>query len=363
MEAMVVKTEDWSDRRVLVTGHTGFKGAWLSLWLQKMGAKVVGYALDPPTQPNMFEIAGVRKGMESVTGDVRDYENLFRVMSRFKPEVVFHLAAQSLVRESYRSPRVTYETNVMGTVNILDAIRSIDSACTVVIVTSDKCYENREWLWSYREDEALGGHDPYSSSKGCAELVTCAFSRSFFPGDQFSRHGVAVASARAGNVIGGGDWSNERLIPDLIRAFACGSPASVRSPHAIRPWQHVISLLEGYLLLAERLIVSGNEFAGAWNFGPLDSDAKAVSWIADRAAKEWGMGASWRHDTSERPHEASLLKLDSSRARMLLRWEPNIDLEHGLCETIRWYKAIASGEDMRHFSEQQISDYLCSRRS
>jgi CDP-glucose 4,6-dehydratase len=265
----------WKGKRVLVTGHTGFKGGWLSLWLQQMDAEVCGYSLPAPTDPSLFVVAHIADGIRSVEGDIRDLEHLKRVVAEFRPEIVFHLAAQPLVRQSYRDPVETYSTNVMGTVNVLEAVRQVGGVRVVVSITSDKCYENREWCWAYRENEAMGGYDPYSSSKGCAELVTAALRNSFFHPDKFAEHGVAVASARAGNVIGGGDWAKDRLVPDMIRAFMCRETVVVRSPNAVRPWQHVLDPLSGYLRLAEKLWESGGEFAEAWNFGPAEDDARA----------------------------------------------------------------------------------------
>jgi len=347
----------WKDKKVLVTGHTGFKGSWLSLWLQSAGAKVVGYALPPPTKPSLFEIASVADGMVSLTGDVRDLEKLGAAIRSHSPEIVFHMAAQSLVRPSYANPVETYGTNVMGTVNLLDAIRRGEGTRVVVIVTSDKCYENREWIWGYREDEPMGGHDPYSNSKGCAELVTAAFRNSFFPLGEFVRHGVALASARAGNVIGGGDWAKDRLIPDIMRAFMNREKVTIRNPHAVRPWQHVLEPLSGYLLLAEKLWENGPDYAEAWNFGPDDSDARPVSWIADHLTAMWGDDAGWKRTEGEELHEANLLKLDSSKARSRLGWHPRWNLAIVLKATAFWYRACQSRQNMRGVVLEQLGDY------
>ncbi len=351
MEGVEVTPEFWKGKRVLLTGHTGFKGSWLSLWLQRLNAEVAGYSLAPPSQPSLFEIAQVGRGMRSETGDVRDLAGLKRVLSEHQAEIVVHMAAQSLVRPSYADPVETYSTNVMGTVNVLEAVRHSPSVRVVVVVTSDKCYENREWLWGYRENEPMGGHDPYSNSKGCAELVTAAFRSSYF-----SRDGghVAVASARAGNVIGGGDWAIDRLIPDIVRALAAGRPAEIRRPASIRPWQHVLEPLAGYLALAEALWGDRDRFAGGWNFGPTDSGAKPVAWIAQRLCDVWEEGATWRNLNIDDVHEAGLLKLDSSKARALLRWEPRLDLSHAITWIAEWYKAHKAGADMRDFSNGQI---------
>lgn len=347
----------WQGKKVLITGHTGFKGGWLSLWLQSWGADVMGYSLAPPTQPSLFEIAGVANGMASITGDVRDLEQIQTVIAAYQPEIVFHMAAQPLVRYSYINPVETYATNVMGTVNLLEAIRRLGGVKAVVNITSDKCYENREWVWGYRENEPMGGYDPYSNSKGCAELVTSAFRNSFFNPAEFDRHGVAVASVRAGNVIGGGDWAEDRLIPDIIRAFMAQQPAVIRNPHAIRPWQHVLEPLGGYLLLAQKLWEEGPAYAEGWNFGPDDEDAKPVGWIVERLTTKWGDGASWTLDNGEHPHEAHYLKLDCSKAKARLGWSPRWNLATALEATATWYRAYQARQDMRGLVLEQIQAY------
>lgn len=347
----------WTGKRVLITGHTGFKGGWLSLWLQQLGAEIVGYALEPPTQPSLFEVAQVGQGMESVLGDVRDPAHLQAIFSRHRPEIVFHLAAQALVRDSYQFPVETYATNVMGTVHLLEAVRQTGGVRVVVNITSDKCYENREWVWGYRETEPLGGYDPYSNSKGCAELVTSAYRNSFFNPADFQRHGVALASVRAGNVIGGGDWARDRLIPDIMRAFLAGQPVIIRNPHAIRPWQHVLEPLIGYLELAEQLWQHGPDYAEGWNFGPNDDDAKPVSWIVEYLAALWGGQSRWVLDGGNHPHEAHYLKLDCSKAKMRLGWRPRWNLEQALTRTVDWYSAYAGHKDMRAVTLGQISGY------
>ncbi len=344
----------WRGKRVLVTGHTGFKGSWLSLWLQSAGAKVAGFALPAPTNPSLFELAGVAEGMDSIEGDVRELASLRAAVDRVRPEVVFHLAAQSVVRLSYEEPVETYATNVLGTVHLLEAVRRRGDVRAVVVVTSDKCYENREWEWGYREIEAMGGHDPYSSSKGCAELVTSAYRASFFAA---SAGQTAIASARAGNVIGGGDWTRDRLIPDIMRAIADGRPVVIRNPGAIRPWQHVLEPLGGYLLLAERLFERGHEFADAWNFGPGDEDCRPVSWVVARLAEEWGDDVRWEMDKGPQPHEARYLKLDSSGARARLGWRPRWSLAEALRAIVRWHKAHRAGADMRAMVLEQIGQY------
>lgn len=344
----------WQGRRVLMTGHTGFKGGWLSLWLQAMGTRVVGFALPPPTKPSLFEIARVGSGMTSLIGDIRDLPHLETVFAEYRPEIVIHMAAQSLVRRSYAEPVETYATNVMGTVNLLEAVRVTDSVRAVVNVTSDKCYENREWVWGYRENEAMGGYDPYSSSKGCAELVTAAYRRSFFSQDS---HRVALASVRAGNVIGGGDWAADRLIPDILQAIEQGGPASIRSPQAVRPWQHVLEPLAGYLALAEKLHEEGSAYAEGWNFGPDDEDAKPVQWIVERLATAWGEGASWTLDAGLHPHEANYLELDCSKAKLRLGWQPRWHLDRALDAIVEWHRAYLRGEDMRDLTLRQIAEY------
>ncbi len=344
----------WADKKVLLTGHTGFKGSWLSLWLQEMGADLTGYSLEPPTNPSLFENAKVASGMRSIQGDICDLEHMSSVMAETEPDIVLHLAAQSLVRYSYDHPLETYQTNVMGTANVLEAVRRHPSARSVVCVTTDKCYENREWVWGYREDEPMGGFDPYSSSKGCAELLISAYRRSFFD-EQAS---ASVASARAGNVIGGGDWALDRLIPDIMRALLKEEEIVIRNPNSIRPWQHVIEPLSGYLLLAQSLFPDNNEMAQGWNFGPTDSDAKPVGWIVDQLTEQWGEGARWRLDGLDHPHEAQYLKLDISKAAAQLGYRPRMDLPTALDWTASWYKAFQEGADLRAITTSQIADFL-----
>jgi len=352
MEAVGIDSDFWNGRRVLVTGHTGFKGSWLTLWLQLLGAKVVGYALNPPTEPSLHELARVSEGIVSVTGDVRDLERLSAVVLEHKPEIVFHLAAQAMVRASYSDPVSTYSTNVLGTVNLLEALRRTGCSRAVVNVTSDKCYENRETQKPYREDEPLGGFDPYSSSKACAEIVTNAYRSSYFDSVE-----TALASVRAGNVIGGGDWAKDRLVPDLVRAFTAKAPVTIRYPDAVRPWQHVLDPLCGYLLLAQALWRDGKRFAEAWNFGPDDNDACRVATVVERAVVQWGPGAAWKKDEAVHPHEAGLLRLDSSKARTRLNWHPRWHVGEALRHTMEWYKRYAAGSDMRAFSLDQIARY------
>ena len=346
----------WEGKRVLITGHTGFKGSWLSLWLQNAGAHVTGYSLLPPTQPSMFDIAKVAQGMNSNIGDVRDQPHLEKILTENQPEIIIHMAAQALVRLSYHNPVETYSTNVMGTIHLLEAVRKTPSVRAVVNVTSDKCYENREWPWGYRENEAMGGFDPYSNSKGCAELVTSAYRSSFFNVSVGSKM-VALASARAGNVIGGGDWAADRLIPDIIQAITDNRPVKIRNPHAIRPWQHVLEPLSGYMCLAQKLYEQGTDYAEAWNFGPNENDTKPVQWIVEQLIQIWGGDARWDIDKNEYPHEAHYLKLDCSKSKMRLDWEPRWSLTETLAGIVDWQKAYQSGLNMREFSLGQIAHY------
>lgn len=341
----------YAGKKIFITGHTGFKGSWLCLWLSSMGAHVTGYALDPPTEPNLFSLARIAELVNSHIADVRDAECLARLMCEAKPEIVIHMAAQPLVRDSYKIPIETYATNVMGTVHLLEAVRQCPSVKAVVNVTTDKCYENREWVWGYRENEPMGGFDPYSSSKGCSELITAAYRNSYF------QHSVAVASARAGNVIGGGDWATDRLIPDCISALLSGEPIRIRNPNAIRPWQHVLEPLCGYLTLARSLYESGAAFAEGWNFGPADDDAKPVEWIVQQMCRFWGDEATYEIDDGDHPHEAHYLKLDCSKAGARLGWHPRWNLEKALSSIIDWVTVYRSAGDLRKCCLEQISSY------
>ncbi len=349
MENLELSSAFWSDKRVLITGHTGFKGGWLSIYLLRLGAKVAGYALPAATEPSLFDLARVSDHMQSETGDVRNIEQLTKVISGFRPDIIIHMAAQALVRPSYADPVDTFSTNVMGTVNVLEAARHVDSVRSVVNVTTDKCYENLEREAGYREDEPLGGHDPYSSSKGCSELVTSSFRRSF---------SLPVASARAGNVIGGGDWAEDRLLPDMMRSFIAGEAVTIRNPASTRPWQHVLEPLQGYLLLAQHLHDDSSAFAEAWNFGPDDDDAKPVEWLADRVCDLWGAPASWINATDDdQPHEAAFLRLNCDKAKDRLGWQPRMALPQALAWTVEWYKAFQRGDDVRALTESQISNF------
>lgn len=354
---MIDRKAFWQGRKVLITGHTGFKGSWLSLWLQKLEADVVGYALSPPTEPNLFEVAKVADGMTSIIGDVRDLETVKSVVQEHQPEILFHLAAQPIVRQSYKDPVETYSTNVMGTVNVLEAVRHTKGIRAVVSITSDKCYQNNEWVWGYRENDPVGGHDPYSSSKGAAELIISSFRNSYFTPDLYQHHGVGLASARAGNVIGGGDWARDRLIPDFMRAMMDDRPVIIRSPTAIRPWMHVLDPLNGYMQLAEHLARQGGEFAQAWNFGPSDEDTQTVSWIVDYLTKSWGENARWELGSAKHPHENRWLKLDYSKAFRYLEWSTRLHLSTALEWIVEWYKAYQANEDMNALTLEQIARF------
>ena len=357
MEKLVINPSFWKGRKVFITGHTGFKGSWLSLWLAQLGANVTGYSLEPPTKPALFEDAKVVGVLQrSILGDIRDADTFTEAMQAAKPEVVIHMAAQSLVRESYIDPVGTYTVNVIGTVNLFEAVRKTSGIKVVLNITTDKCYENREWVWSYRENEPMGGHDPYSSSKGCAELISSAYRRSFL-----QHEGVALATARAGNVIGGGDWAKDRIVPDAMLAFMNKTHFLVRNPAATRPWQHVLEPLSGYIMLCQQLIQYPDAFAESWNFGPSEEDIKPVSSLADILIKNWGEGVSWELDGETHPHEASFLKLDCSKAKAKLNWKPIWNLERALDETVRWYKVWHSEREMHQFSLNQIENYQQER--
>jgi CDP-glucose 4,6-dehydratase len=351
LENMGLNAEFWRGKRVLVTGHTGFKGGWLSLWLQELGADVFGFALPPPTRPNFYEAAQVEAGMVSRLGDLREFEEIHAFMAEIRPDIVLHLAAQAEVLEGYADPLGTFATNLMGSLHVLEAARQVESVRALVAVSSDKCYENLGWHWGYRENDRLGGADPYSGSKACMEIAVAAYRDAYFS------HGAGprVATARAGNVIGGGDWAKNRLAPDLLRAFERGAPAQLRRPNAVRPWQHVLEPLLGYLLLAQALCADeGAAYAQAWNFGPRADDAYPVSWLADRLAALWGEEASWTCDAEAYPHEAAYLSLDASMAGRDLAWRPRWRLEDALRATRLWHGAWLQGEDMQAFSLAQI---------
>jgi len=359
MKPTHVDPDFWQDKKVFLTGHTGFKGGWLSLWLASMGAKVTGYALAPNTSPNLFGVLAIDSLIEkSCIADICDLAALQNSMSEANPDVVIHMAAQPLVRYSYANPVETYATNVMGTVHVLESVRVLDGVRATVIVTTDKCYENKEWVWGYRENESMGGYDPYSNSKGCAELVTAAFRRSYFSSPNSTNK---VASARAGNVIGGGDWSEDRLIPDAIEAFEANTPLMIRNPLATRPWQHVLEPLSGYLILAQALYEQGSPFASGWNFGPRDEDNRAVQEVVNLLISGWGETARWEKEGSEQPHEANLLKLDCSKARSQLGWAPKWDLEMAVQKIVQWQKSFQAKENMQDVSLAQINQYMSSK--
>ena len=350
---MTVDISFWKDKKVFITGHTGFKGSWLSIWLEYMGAEVCGIALEPPTTPNNFTVSKTSQYMLSLIGDTRDAELIHSAMSNFRPDIVLHLAAQPLVRLSYIDPMETYTTNIIGTLNVLEACKKVDSVKAIVNVTTDKCYENKEWPWGYREDEPMGGYDPYSSSKGCSELITSCYERSFF-----NNGTCALASARAGNVIGGGDWAVDRIVPDTLRAFENDEKVNIRYPNAIRPWQHVLEPLSGYLTLAQKLYTEGDVYSGGWNFGPHDIDAKPVDWIVSHMSNKWGGNTGYTVDGENHPHEAHYLKLDISKARAKLNWSPRWDLNKALDATIEWHQAWLKKDDMQQVCVSQIKNYM-----
>ena len=353
-----MKRSFWRGRRVFVTGHTGFKGSWLCLLLDALGAKVYGYALPPPTNPSLFELAGVGRLSESTIGDIRDLASLSACLSAASPDVVLHMAAQSVVLTSYEDPVDTYSTNVLGTVHVLEAVRRSQRPCTVINVTTDKCYENKGWVWGYREADELGGRDPYSNSKACAELVGMSYRESFFPASAAREHGVGLASARAGNVIGGGDWTARQLIPEAIASFARGQPVVLRHPEATRPWQHVLDCLSGYLELAEALAADPLRFDGAWNFGPASDEARPVSHIVERLATHWSVAPAWVQDSAQHAPEEARLALDASKAAALLGWRCRLPLDAALDQVADWYLGHQRGVDVRHLCRQQIDGYL-----
>lgn len=356
VEDLVIDQSFWAGRSVFITGHTGFKGAWMSLLLSQLGARVSGFALAPENGHDLFAVADVERDVRHRIGDVRDLSELRKAVGEAQPTVVFHMAAQALVRSSYQEPVTTYETNVMGTVNLLEVVRHAPEVQAVVVVTSDKCYDNREWPWGYRETDRLGGRDPYSNSKACAELVTAAYRSSFFEDNAAAR----IATARAGNVIGGGDWARDRLIPDAMRAFMAREPLLIRNPRSIRPWQHVLDPVAAYLLLAERLVTGARRFEGSWNFGPSAEGDSPVEYIASQLVHHWGNGSQWERDETAQQHEATSLKLDCSKARAQLGWRPMFDLNSALRQTVEWYRAYEAGSDMRAITLAQISQALNS---
>lgn len=353
MSARQINTSFWESKRVLITGHTGFKGSWLSLWLQSLGANICGISLNPPTEPSLFIEAKVAKKMRHEIADIRDFTSINNIFKSFKPEIVIHMAAQPLVRLSYKEPINTYATNVMGTIHIYEASREARSVKAIVNVTTDKCYENYEWIWGYRENDRMGGHDPYSSSKGCSELISSAYIKSFL-----DLEGIALATARAGNVIGGGDWAKDRLIPDVLNSLEKGETIQVRNPKSIRPWQHVLEPLSGYLLLAEDLFFNGKATSGSWNFGPKDEDAKSVQWIVENLSKKWNKNNKWKIQKGEHPHEANYLKLDISKAKNQLGWKPRWSLETSLDKISDWHQGWLAEENVQDICQKQIAEFM-----
>lgn len=351
----------YKNKKVLITGHTGFKGSWLSLWLLELGANVIGYSLEPPTEPNLFDSIKLKNKITHILGEVRDENHLFTVFEKYKPEFVFHLAAQPLVRLSYTEPKLTYETNIMGTINVLEAVRKTKSVKVCIIITTDKCYENKEWIYGYREIDSMGGYDPYSSSKACAELVVSAYRNSFFnPKDYGKIHNIALSSVRAGNIIGGGDWGKDRLIPDCVKTLSQSNIINIRSPQATRPWQYVLEPLSGYLLLGSKMYKNEKRYSSAWNFGPNDNDIITVEEIVKLVIQNWGNGG-YKVDTSSQPHEAGLLKLDTSKVRTFLGWKPVYNIYETIKRTINWYKYFYNGvekEKLYKITVKEIWDYI-----
>ena len=352
-----MNTKFWEGKTVLLTGHTGFKGSWLSLWLQKLNVKLIGFSKSIPTNPSMFELSKVEDGMTSIFGDIRDAENISNTINEYRPDIVIHMAAQSILRESYNDPIETYTTNVMGTVNVLEAIRNYGKSCITLIITSDKCYENLLGSENHKENDPMGGFDPYSNSKGCAELVTSCYRNSFFNPNEYENHQISIASARAGNVIGGGDWASDRLIPDVMRGIINESEIKIRNLHSIRPWQFVLDPLYGYMTLIEKLGTSYQKFSGGWNFGPKDEDIKSVEWIVSKLEELWPNRIKWKFENNNEPHEEKVLKLNCEKANRELEWKQKINLESSLEWTSNWYKAFEKKEDLSKVSEQQIENY------
>jgi len=348
----------WKNKKVLLTGHTGFKGSWLSIWLKKLGVELVGFSKDIPTKPSLFEIAKVSEGMTSITGNIEDFTTIQKVLKENKPEIVIHMAAQSLVRKSYEEPINTFATNVMGTVNLLQAVKTTGSTLVLINITSDKCYENKGTEKAFSENSPMGGYDPYSSSKGCAELVTSSFRNSFFNLKEFERHGCSLSSVRSGNVIGGGDWAKDRLIPDIMNSISKRIPTQIRNTRSIRPWQFVLEPLFGYLILAQRMWEEGKEFSEPWNFGPDETDCKSVKWILEKISKELDDGFSWKEDTRDNPHEAEMLKLDCNKAKKRLGWKTKLDVNETIEWTVNWYKEYFKNSDMKEYTENQIDKFM-----
>ncbi|WP_307393931.1 CDP-glucose 4,6-dehydratase [Paenibacillus anaericanus] len=355
---MVFAPDFWKGKKVLVTGHTGFKGSWLCLWLHSLGAEVTGYALPPVGDSNLFSLCGLETNMNSVIGDIRDYVLLERTVRENNPEIIIHMAAQPLVRYGYEHPVLTYEVNVIGTINMMEAVRLAGSSVrALVIITTDKCYENREWAWGYREIDRLGGHDPYSNSKACAELAVAAYRSSYYPPERYDTHQLSLATARAGNVIGGGDWSPDRIVPDIMRTLLAKKRLRIRNPEAIRPWQHVLEPLHGYLLLAQAMVERGVDVAGGWNFGPSDNSTRNVKWLVESIIEKWGQEADFDSDEGPHPHEAAILRLDSSKAQSQLGWKPRWNVNQALELTVEWFRAYEAGAVIVDECNRQIKMY------
>ena len=350
----------WKNKKVLLTGHTGFKGSWLSLWLQKLGVDLIGFSKSVPTKPSLFELADVGKNMTSIMGDITSIENITNVVKQHNPEIIVHMAAQSLVHKSYDQPLETFSTNIMGTVNLLEAVRNTSKKCVIINVTSDKCYENQELSRGYKENDPMGGYDPYSSSKGCAELITSSFRNSFFKDSNNKDYDISLASVRAGNVIGGGDWADNRIVPDIMRGILDKKIIKIRNPNSVRPWQYVLEPLRGYLELAEKLYNYKSEYTESWNFGPEIDDAKPVSWLVNEIVEMWGenIEVDFDNDDLDHKHETNFLRLDCSKAKSKLKWNPKIKLEEGLKLTVNWYKQYEQTKELREFTENQIEEYL-----
>jgi CDP-glucose 4,6-dehydratase len=358
-----LEKEFFKGKKVLITGHTGFKGAWLSLLLNKLGAQVIGYALNPPSSPNLYDLVHGEKFIESYIADIRDFERLKDFIKETQPQIIIHLAAQSLVKASYKDPRFTYETNVMGTVNLLEVARNTESIKVILNVTTDKCYENKEWVWGYREDDVLGGHDPYSNSKACSELITASYRNAFFNTGEKETNEIVVATARSGNIIGGGDWSQNRLVPDFVRSMEAQEKVVIRNPGSTRPWQFILDSLFGYLTLVEELYTEGQDYAESWNFGPGDAHNKSVRWIVSELCRNWGGNASYKIEETKNEHEAKFLKLDSSKAKSRLGWSNVYSLEEGILQTVEWYKAYLNGKMARELCEFQIDEFMKIKKS
>jgi CDP-glucose 4,6-dehydratase len=357
---MVMDSSFWKNKKVLLTGHTGFKGSWLSLWLQKLGVDLIGFSKSVPTKPSLFELADVGKNMTSIMGDITSIENITNVVKQHNPEIIVHMAAQSLVHKSYDQPLETFSTNIMGTVNLLEAVRNTSKKCVIINVTSDKCYENQELSRGYKENDPMGGYDPYSSSKGCAELITSSFRNSFFKDSNNKDYDISLASVRAGNVIGGGDWADNRIVPDIMRGILDKKIIKIRNPNSVRPWQYVLEPLRGYLELAEKLYNYKSEYTESWNFGPEIDDAKPVSWLVNEIVEMWGenIEVDFDNDDLDHKHETNFLRLDCSKAKSKLKWNPKIKLEEGLKLTVNWYKQYEQTKELREFTENQIEEYL-----